>query len=236
MPRNSNRTIKAFLILLVVCLSASAQPQTILGKVVGVIYGDTITVLDEQKRQRNIRLSGIVAPESNQDFGSALEAETFGFGLRGDGDHRQSKEGPLRPQLRTHARQGHSGRLGHQPGAGQSRHGVVLSPLRLRVEPRRRHSIRAGRSGRPVKAPGAKPPTTATGPIIGTATAKSITCRTARITRRSRSATAFRSRLRPKRRRLDTGRRGIVRSEHMTDEPNDKAGKPGLRSGNMNEQ
>jgi endonuclease YncB( thermonuclease family) len=33
--------------------------------VVGVRDGDTITVLDDQKRQRKIRLDGIDAPESN---------------------------------------------------------------------------------------------------------------------------------------------------------------------------
>src|SRR5262245_50122747 len=45
------------------------QPP-IIGKVVGVSDGDTITVLDEQKRQYKIRLEGIDAPESKQDYGS----------------------------------------------------------------------------------------------------------------------------------------------------------------------
>jgi len=46
------------------------QPQTIIGKVVGVSDGDTITVLDADKRQHKIRLEGIDEPESSQDFGS----------------------------------------------------------------------------------------------------------------------------------------------------------------------
>jgi endonuclease YncB( thermonuclease family) len=46
------------------------QPQTVIGKVVGVSDGDTITVLDADKRQHKIRLEGIDAPESNQDYGS----------------------------------------------------------------------------------------------------------------------------------------------------------------------
>ena len=46
------------------------QPQTITGKVVGVSDGDTITVLDGSNQQHKIRLDGIDAPESNQDFGS----------------------------------------------------------------------------------------------------------------------------------------------------------------------
>jgi hypothetical protein len=40
MSRNSNRTIKALLMLSALCLSASAQPQTITGKVVGVSDGN----------------------------------------------------------------------------------------------------------------------------------------------------------------------------------------------------
>ena len=46
------------------------QPHTIIGKVVGVSDGDTITVLDASNKQHKIRLDGIDAPESNQDFGS----------------------------------------------------------------------------------------------------------------------------------------------------------------------
>ena len=70
MLRNSNRTIKAILSLSALLLSARAQPQTITGKVVGVSDGDTITVLDASKRQHKVRLDGIDAPESSQDFGS----------------------------------------------------------------------------------------------------------------------------------------------------------------------
>lgn len=39
------------------------------GKVVGVIDGDTVTVLDSDKTQHKIRLYGIDAPERKQDFG-----------------------------------------------------------------------------------------------------------------------------------------------------------------------
>jgi endonuclease YncB( thermonuclease family) len=62
--------IKAVLLATLLCLSAVAQPQIITGKVVGVSDGDPITMLDEQKRQHKIRLDGIDAPESSQDFGS----------------------------------------------------------------------------------------------------------------------------------------------------------------------
>jgi endonuclease YncB( thermonuclease family) len=67
---SNKATIRVLLILFALVLPASAQQQTITGKVVGVTDGDTITVLDDQKRQHKIRLDGIDAPESNQDFGS----------------------------------------------------------------------------------------------------------------------------------------------------------------------
>jgi endonuclease YncB( thermonuclease family) len=54
----------------VLALSISAQMQTITGKVVGVSDGDTITVLDAEKRQHKVGLDGIDAPESSQDYGS----------------------------------------------------------------------------------------------------------------------------------------------------------------------
>lgn len=40
------------------------------GNVVGVADGDTITVLDADKVQHKIRLTGIDAPEKNQPFGN----------------------------------------------------------------------------------------------------------------------------------------------------------------------
>jgi endonuclease YncB( thermonuclease family) len=41
--------------------------------VVGVRDGDTITVLDQNKRQHKVRLIGIDAPESKQDFGEVTK-------------------------------------------------------------------------------------------------------------------------------------------------------------------
>lgn len=43
--------------------------QTLLGEVVAVSDGDTITVLDGEKRTHKIRLAGIDAPERGQPFG-----------------------------------------------------------------------------------------------------------------------------------------------------------------------
>lgn len=43
----------------------------LLGRVVGVSDGDTITVLDAKDQQHKVRLAGIDAPEKSQDFGQA---------------------------------------------------------------------------------------------------------------------------------------------------------------------
>ncbi len=69
---------------------ASSSPQSAapsptgahLWRVVGVYDGDTITCLDENNQQQKVRLAGIDAPESGQDFGKvsreALAALVFG--------------------------------------------------------------------------------------------------------------------------------------------------------------
>ena len=54
---------------LVLCLVLQAQAETLLGKVIHVQDGDSITVLDETHTQHKIRLSGIDAPERRQAFG-----------------------------------------------------------------------------------------------------------------------------------------------------------------------
>ena len=55
-------------VLLTLALAANAE--TITGRVVGVADGDTITVLDADQVQHNIRLAGIDAPEMKQAFGN----------------------------------------------------------------------------------------------------------------------------------------------------------------------
>ena len=57
------KTLAAFLL----CLAATgAWADTLIGRVVGVADGDTITVLDAANQQHKIRLGGIDAPEKNQ--------------------------------------------------------------------------------------------------------------------------------------------------------------------------
>ena len=48
-----------------------AKAEVLIGTVVGVSDGDTITVLDADKAEHKVRLLGIDAPESKQDFGAA---------------------------------------------------------------------------------------------------------------------------------------------------------------------
>ncbi len=54
---------------LIVGISTVALADTLIGKVVGVADGDTITVLDDQQTQHKVRLMGIDSPEKAQPFG-----------------------------------------------------------------------------------------------------------------------------------------------------------------------
>jgi endonuclease YncB( thermonuclease family) len=64
--------------LLFVSLKGQAG-ETIDGRVVGVVDGDTLTLLDAQLRQRRIRLLGVDAPESGQPFGGASKRQLAGM-------------------------------------------------------------------------------------------------------------------------------------------------------------
>jgi len=62
---------KRYIFLILISLvSYFANANTLLGKVVGVSDGDTITVLDADKTEHKVRLMGIDAPEKSQDFGN----------------------------------------------------------------------------------------------------------------------------------------------------------------------
>jgi endonuclease YncB( thermonuclease family) len=59
------------LLLVLATLVASPAGADIIGKVVAVTDGDTIKILDDDKVQHKIRLTGIDAPEKSQPFGGA---------------------------------------------------------------------------------------------------------------------------------------------------------------------
>ena len=60
-----------YLLLICVTLAVSTVDADINGKVVAVTDGDTIKVLDDNRVQHKIRLTGIDAPEKAQPFGNA---------------------------------------------------------------------------------------------------------------------------------------------------------------------
>lgn len=62
---------KYLLILLTILFTTVTNAATLVGHVVGVTDGDTITLLDATKNQYKIRLAGIDAPEKKQAFGQA---------------------------------------------------------------------------------------------------------------------------------------------------------------------
>lgn len=166
------------------------QPP-IIGKVVGVSDGDTITVLDEQKRQHKVRLEGIDAPESNQDFGSkakqSLSDLVFGktvtvtsskkdrYGrtlgkvtLDGKNMNLEQVNRGMAWFYRAYAKElpGSDAATYEQAEARarQEKRGLWTDP-----SPTPPWDFRGGKTA---KAPGAKPIATATGPIIGNRNSK----------------------------------------------------------------
>lgn len=61
--------------ILLPAIGTAATTETIIGKVVGVHDGDTLTLLDDSKTQMKIRLAEIDAPESHQPYGSRAKQE-----------------------------------------------------------------------------------------------------------------------------------------------------------------
>lgn len=81
--------LMAFLILIACSIASSAMADTITGKVVSIVDGDTLTILDEARVQHKVRLAQIDAPETShgknkpgQPFGNdskqSLAQLTFG--------------------------------------------------------------------------------------------------------------------------------------------------------------
>ena len=76
----SARTAVAFVILLFIAGTAWAEINLV-GKVISVQDGDTLTVVDEESRQVRIRIAGIDAPEKDQPYGSVSGAHLVELAL-----------------------------------------------------------------------------------------------------------------------------------------------------------
>ena len=66
----------------------SAEAREVVGRIVSVADGDTVTLLDGEKRQHKVRLDGIDAPEKGQAFGErskqSLSEVAYGRDARAD--------------------------------------------------------------------------------------------------------------------------------------------------------
>jgi endonuclease YncB( thermonuclease family) len=86
MLRSLRRLPAAVLILAILLAAPPAWAAEILGRVVGLSDGDTITVLTAERRQVRVRLGEIDTPESRQPYGTrarqALSELVFGKDVR----------------------------------------------------------------------------------------------------------------------------------------------------------
>lgn len=63
----------ALLGLWLAVIASGSQAESLSGRIVGVIDGDTVDLLTESKQLVRVRLAGIDAPERGQPFGSAAK-------------------------------------------------------------------------------------------------------------------------------------------------------------------
>ncbi len=67
--------MKRLTVVAVLCLAVFPLcAETLTGRVVAIVDGDTLTVLDGSNTQYKIRLAGIDAPEKHQPFGSKSQS------------------------------------------------------------------------------------------------------------------------------------------------------------------
>lgn len=77
--------------LLLILLTPLAQAETLLGRVIAIADGDTLTILDATNQSHKIRLAGIDSPEKKQDFGQRAKTNlsTLAFGKSASADCRK---------------------------------------------------------------------------------------------------------------------------------------------------
>lgn len=61
-------------LLLILSISAPVDAETLVGRVIRIEDGGTVTILDAGNRQQTIRLVGIAAPDRLQSFGARAQA------------------------------------------------------------------------------------------------------------------------------------------------------------------
>jgi endonuclease YncB( thermonuclease family) len=84
--------VAAFALLVLALGSVTAQsPEIVRGRVVAITDGDTLTVLDANKKQHKIRLQGIDAPERAQAYGTRARQELSDLAFEKDVEVRVDK-------------------------------------------------------------------------------------------------------------------------------------------------
>jgi endonuclease YncB( thermonuclease family) len=75
-------TVPRLLLILLLLAGCPASATELLGRVVGVNDGDTLTLLTSENRQERVRLAGIDAPESRQPYGTRAQQELSALTFR----------------------------------------------------------------------------------------------------------------------------------------------------------
>jgi len=69
------QNFRKFIFLTIFIIAVPLHAEQVVGRVVAISDGDTLTILDEKKAQIKIRLAGIDTPESKQPYGTKAKQE-----------------------------------------------------------------------------------------------------------------------------------------------------------------
>lgn len=119
-----NEKMKSYISAAVLLLVLNCTATTIEGRVMGVLDGDTISLLDQHHKQFRIRLSGIDAREKATIW-AAFQGITEQLSFRKSRNRWNEQARPVRAQHRK----GAGGWARCQSRTDQSRNGVALQGL-----------------------------------------------------------------------------------------------------------